>query len=99
MGIIINNKKHLFTRLPIGLIIIASGAFSPLILGLAGSWITELITGKVCHEGNCFWMALPWLSMITIPISGLLLILFILVIIIDFISIIRTKRNSQCNKN
>ena len=83
MGLIINKRKHLYTRLPIGLLSIIFLALAPIIIGLIGSWITEYTTGKPCHEGNCGWMALPWLSLVTLPAGALGLIGFIVIVVID----------------
>ena len=51
---------------------------SPLLIGFLGAEIHELLTGKTCHEGNCFWMVLPWFMFISIP-AGLLLLLAFLI--------------------
>ncbi len=91
MGIIINDKKHYLTRLPLWFIFIVLIGLSPILIGLLGAWITELTTGLPCHEGNCIWMALPWMAMLTVPIGGIGLIIFLIVIFIDTISLINRK--------
>ena len=87
LGIIIKHRKHYLTRLTLWLIVIVFIGLSPILIGFLGAWITELSTGEPCHEGNCNWMVLPWMGMITIPISGLGLLLFLIIILIDSISL------------
>lgn len=94
MGVIINHKKHYSTRLPLWLIGIVFVGLSPIIIGLLGAWITEITTGQACHEGNCMWMTLPWLAMLSIPIGGIGLIIFSIIILIDSISLIKRKNDT-----
>lgn len=89
MGILIKEKHHYYTRVPIGLGIIIIFGLSPFILGFSGAWIYELITQEICHEGNCFWGVIPWFGMITIPLGIILMILFFIIIVIDSFSIIK----------
>ncbi len=87
MGLIIKNKRHLRTRLIPWLLVIVFLAISPILIGVLGAWITELNTGETCHEGNCSWMVLPWFGMITIPIGGIILIIYIIIVIIDAVKL------------
>ncbi|SHG53079.1 hypothetical protein [Flagellimonas flava] len=91
MGIIIKHKKHLYTRLIIWSVVIGFLAFSPLIIGLVGAWISEWQTGEPCHEGNCSWMVLPWLSMFTIPVGGLIFLVFVIIAAVDISSLNNKK--------
>jgi len=75
----VNEKKHLLSRLPLVFGIIIFLAFSPAIIGLGGAWLHEFFTGQTCHEGNCMWMVLPWLSLFTLPLGGLIAIILSIV--------------------
>ena len=80
MGTIIQNNKHYLTRLPLCILVILLVGLGPVIVGMGGAWMSEMITGEPCHEGNCSWGALPWLALITMPVAGLgFLVLFVLV--------------------
>ncbi|MBK0369405.1 hypothetical protein [Flavobacterium agrisoli] len=63
------NKKRDIILIPIGLLIIISLGLSPAFMGLTGAWLLKTMTGNSCHEGNCYWMVLPWFCVITLPIS------------------------------
>ena len=89
--LLITKEKDFFTRIPIALLIIGLMAGAPFIVGLSGAWLTEVITGEPCHEGNCFWMALPWLCMLTFPIAGVCLIVLPLLVIRDSILLFKKK--------
>lgn len=91
MGPIIKEKKHYLTRLPIWLVIIVLIGFSPTIIGLLGAWITKLKTGQPCHGGGCEWLTLSWLTIITLPIAGLLLLVFLIIILIDSLNLSKSK--------
>lgn len=96
MGIIIENKKHYLIRFPLWLLIIIVIGFSPILIGALGSYLTELITNKPCHEGNCIWMVLPWMMLFTLPFGGVLLIIYLIIIIIDSIKLFKkSKHNSN----
>ena len=99
MGIIINHKKHYLTRLPLWLIGIVFVGLSPIIIGLLGASITERTTGQPCHEGNCIWMILPWLGMLSIPIGVIGLIIFSIIVLNDSISLNKRKTTPQQNLN
>lgn len=83
MGLIVKSKKHLYSRVPIILILIVIFAISPILISMIGAWMTELITNEPCHEGNCFWGAFGWYFLLTIPIAGVLFIIFIIILITD----------------
>ncbi|MFD2586032.1 hypothetical protein ACFSQJ_03775 [Croceitalea marina] len=82
-ALLIKHKKHLW-RIPVGLLIIGLFALSPILIGLIGAYITELNTGKPCHEGNCYWMSMPWYLFITFPIAGVFFLVFLLIVINDW---------------
>lgn len=88
MGLILKNKKHYVTRFPLWLLFIIFFAFSPVIVGLVGGSLTELFTDETCNEANCIWAALPWLTFYTVPIGFTLLLIFLIIIIIDSITLI-----------
>lgn len=92
MGTIIKKKNDFLTRFPIGLLVIIFIGFSPLIIGAVGSWMTEFFTGEACHEGNCGWMVLPWLTIITLPIGGVLLIIYLVIFLIDLFQFFKNKK-------
>ena len=75
MGLIIKNKGHYLTRFPSWLLAKFLVALSPFIIGFTGAFFSELIYNETCHEGNCFWMVIPGLGIITIPIGTILLII------------------------
>ena len=89
MGIIIRNKKDFFIRLPVGIALIAVIGVSPFIIGFIGTWLTELVTGEPCHEGNCFWGVIPWFFFVSFPLAGLMLIGYLGVIIVDTVKIVK----------
>ncbi|MBV6641127.1 MAG: hypothetical protein KI791_10425, partial [Cyclobacteriaceae bacterium] len=80
MGIIIQKRRHYLTRFILWSVIILLLGFSPVLVGAIGAWISELQTGVPCHEGNCSWMVLGWLTLITWPISAF--IVFVLFVIV-----------------
>lgn len=83
MTLIIKNKQHYFTRLPIGIAFIVIIGFLPLIIGIIGANITEWTTGEPCHEGNCFWGTIPWLTFYTVPIAALAMLVYLVIVVID----------------
>lgn len=83
MGRIIKSKKHLYTRVPIILFLILLFAISPVLIGMIGAQITEAMTNEPCHEGNCFWGAFGWYFLLTMPIAGILFVLFLIIVITD----------------
>ncbi len=98
MALILKKKKHLKTRLVPWLLVIIFLAFSPLIIGIIGAWFTELSTGVSCHEGNCAWMVLPWLSIITIPIGGIILLIYIIIVVIDAVELNQKEQNASIER-
>jgi hypothetical protein len=80
------------TRFPIWLALIIFSALSPIIIGFIGAWVTEIITNEPCHEGNCTWMVLPWLAMITLPIGGGILLIYLIIILIDTIRLLNKNK-------
>ncbi|MCX2745454.1 hypothetical protein OO013_16360 [Mangrovivirga sp. M17] len=79
MPVIIKQKKHYLTRLPLWLALVIFIGLSPFIIGFIGAWITEATTNQPCHEGNCEWMVIPWFGFISLPLGAFgLLVLFII---------------------
>jgi len=66
---------------------------SPWIIGVAGSWLTEWLTGQPCHKVNCGWMVLPWFTFLTLPIGGVLMALYLITIFSDTVKLIDRKRS------
>lgn len=91
MGLIIKNKRHYLTRLPLWLAIIVLIGFSPTLIGVFGAWVFKLKTGQPCHVGGCEWLTLSWLTIITLPIAGLLLLIFLIIVLIDSINLSKSK--------
>ncbi len=83
MGILIKSRKHIYSRIPVMLLLILVFAASPIIISIIGAQLTEAITNQPCHEGNCFWGAFGWYFLLTMPIAALLFILFLIIVIID----------------
>ena len=98
-GLIFRKKRDFLIRLPIGLIIIAIFAISPIIFSMVGAWIVEYRTGVPCHEGNCVWGAFGWLFLITFPIAGVLLIIYAIIILFDTINFINLNKKRRNNTN
>jgi len=91
-GVIITERKHLLTRLPLAIILIMIFALSPLLIGISGAWFSELTSGIPCNnEGNCVWLVLPWLGMITFPIGLILFIALLIITMIDFLALVKRK--------
>ncbi|AHM59326.1 hypothetical protein D770_05295 [Flammeovirgaceae bacterium 311] len=97
MGTIIKNKRHYYTRFPIWLALILLFGLSPMIIGFFGAWVTELITGESCHEGNCTWMVLPWFTIITLPVGGGILLVYLVIIVIDTIRLLKKGNDRHAN--
>lgn len=89
MPILIKKSHHFFTRIPLGLLCIAAFSISPILLGMLGATLSEWTTGQPCHEGNCAWGAIGWLFFLTMPIAGILLVVFMVVVAVDTIKWIR----------
>ena len=83
MGIILSRKKHFYTRVPIIIVLIGLFSISPVLISVAGAWITELTTNQPCSEANCFWGGLGWMFLMTIPLGIGIAIIFILILIYD----------------
>ncbi len=88
---IIKKKRDIYIKIPLGIVLICLLGFSPLLIGAAGAWVTELITNEPCHEGNCFWGAFPWLLLTTIPVAAVLLVVFVFFVIVDTIRLFLKK--------
>jgi hypothetical protein len=53
----------------------------PAIIGFAGMYVEETITGRRAHEGNSIFGVLPWLSLITLPLGFGLFIFFTITVV------------------
>ncbi len=91
LGLIIENKRHLLTRFPLWLVLIVVFTLSPVIVSSLGAWISELITGEPCHEGNCAWAMMLWFVMVTFPLGGLILLIYLIIVLTDAIKLFRRK--------
>lgn len=80
----IKKKWYVDAPLPLRLLLCAVVGLSPLIVGIIGAQISETLTGCSCNEANCFWGALPWLSMLSIPLAIILAVMSICKSIADF---------------
>jgi hypothetical protein len=88
MAKIIKRKQHYFTRFPVWFLAIIFFALSPYLIGVLGSYLTELSTGEPCHEGNCGWMVLPFFTFITLPMGALGLLIFLAIVLQDSIELL-----------
>jgi hypothetical protein len=84
-------------KLPVGIILILLLTISPLLIGFLGSEIHEFFTGNTCHEGNCFWMVLPWFMFISIPAGLLLIIMFLIKSLKNIYSISKMNKKKKLN--
>ncbi|MEJ1222931.1 hypothetical protein [Sediminicola sp. 1XM1-17] len=83
MGIIIKEKKHYLTRFPIGLFIIILIGLAPMIIGAIGL----IMTDGFGHGGDNYWMAFHWYVYFTVPVAGILFLIYSLIIVIDTIAL------------
>lgn len=88
---IIEQKRHFFTRLPLGFLAIALFAFAPYIIGIIGAWMTEQTTGQPCVDGSCAWTAVHWLSVITFPAGAFALLIYILLAVNDAVAVLKKE--------
>ena len=95
MKLRIRNKKHYYTRLPLGIFLITLFTFSPVLVGFGGAWLSSLLTGEVANEGNSAWLGFPWLIMISLPIGILFFILYGIVVVIDSIKLSRQAEEKK----
>lgn len=91
MGFIVSSKKHIYIRIPLIIIMLLVLAISPILISMAGAWLTELITNEPCHEGNCIWVAFGWLFLVSVPTAILFAIIFLVIIVIDLVKLFRTE--------
>jgi hypothetical protein len=91
LGLIIKNKSHFLTRFPLGLIVIVVIGLFPVILSSIGGWIQEMLTGHPCSEANCAWDMFTWFTMITIPVGGLLMLVYLALIIMDTVLLLKKR--------
>jgi len=93
---ILKERKQVYYKLPLGILIIILIGLSPIIVALIGSTLSEFISGTPCNEGNCAWMALIWLALLSIPASFVGIIVYI-VLIVNELS--RMKKHSGQTEN
>jgi hypothetical protein len=90
MQILIKEKKQ-FKYLPIGIGIIVLFAVSPFIVMILGYFIGDLISTGLGKDFLIVW----WFSFFTIPLAILALIIFIGIVIHDFVLL---RREGKLNK-
>lgn len=86
MPILLKEKRHLLTRfLPWSLFCLFI-AVLPFIIGIGGSYLSEMITGEPCgNEGECGWLAFIWLIMFSFPLAALFFTILSVISIIDIV--------------
>ena len=89
---IIEQKRHFFTRLPLGLLVITLFSFAPYIIGIIGGWISEQTTGIPCNDSNCTWTAVHWLSVITFPAGAFALLIYLLLAVNDGVAVLKQDK-------
>ncbi len=95
MGLIIKNKKHYLTRIPLGILVCITIGLSPVIIGFIGKWVSVNIFGIPCRGGNCAWDVLHWFALFTIPAGVIAFIIFLVIILTDMISLTNNKRHAN----
>ena len=83
MAILFSKLRQFVIGIPLGAFAIIVYSVSPFLVGFTGGYITQLITGEECNEGNSIWGVLPWFMFVTLPTGAGLLCLFIIIAIID----------------
>ncbi|WP_304232916.1 hypothetical protein [Jiulongibacter sediminis] len=91
MGLIIKNKRHLMTRLPLWILVILLIGFSPAVIGLLG----EILDSESCRSGDCIWTTVPYFSMFTVPVAFIILVVFLIIVIIDSIRLFKSKQGNS----
>lgn len=81
MGLIIKNKRHFKTRLPIWILVIFVIGISPILIGLLG----EILDSGSCKSGDCIWTTFPYFTMFTLPVAFILFLVFLVIVVFDSI--------------
>lgn len=92
MAKIIKKKRQYITRFPVWFFAIIFFALSPYLIGILGSYLTELWTGEPCNESNCGWMVLPFFTFITLPMGVLGLLVFLVIVLQDSLELKNTPK-------
>jgi hypothetical protein len=76
---IITTIKDIIFKVPIITILCFIIGFFPFGIAFLGMRLTKVFTGQEClNEGDCGWVAVPFLCMITIPIAAFLFLIFMI---------------------
>ena len=79
---LVTSVKDIVIKAPLISIICLFIAFFPIGIAYLGMWVTQLFTGQEnFNEGNCGWVALPFLCIATIPVAVFLFAIFMLRVI------------------
>ena len=92
MAKIKKNTRQYITRFPVWFFAIIFFALSPYLIGILGSYLTELWTGEPCNESNCGWMVLPFFTFITLPMGVLGLLVFLVIVLQDSLELKNTPK-------
>ncbi len=87
MQILIKEKKQ-FRYLPIGFGLILFFAISPLVFAVVGGYIVDYLN----LGGTDIFAAFGWCVILTVPLAALMLIIFIGIVIHDFVLLRREKK-------
>jgi len=87
-----------FYKILLGIIIFAFFALFPIIFAMIGGYIEGLIRGIPIHEGNSGIFSFFWFSFITIPIGGILLIIWIIISIKNINLFYKNKKMKYLDK-
>lgn len=92
-GQIVRTKKDILIRIPLGLLFCILLGIFPLIVAFVGAWLTKVFTGQEClNEGNCFWAAMPWLCLMTLPAAFVLCIIILIKSFRETYKLLKTNR-------
>lgn len=73
-----SSKKQFYIRFPLGLVLILIFGVCPILISAVGAELSEMITGQICHEANCFWGGIFWYSFFTIPLALIFLMIWLI---------------------
>lgn len=87
---IVRTKKDIFLKVPFAIFFCILLGLFPFIIAFAGAWLTKLLIGQDClNEGSCFWAAIPWLCLMTLPLAFGLFIFIIIKSIMETIKLFK----------
>lgn len=89
MPILFHNKRHFLIRFPIGAAIAAFIGFLPFIVGFGGGKLKGLISGIPCTNDTCPWMVVSYVTIITLPVGGVLLGIWLIIAFIDGLQFVK----------